>query len=75
MDLAAALLVLAAGRAGSLGIGGMARVLFPILFGFLYDRGSGLPFLVSAAMVLFTVYLGLGMEAYTRTDAKPAAAA
>ena len=55
--------------------GGMARVLFPILFGFLYDRGSGLPFLVSAAMVLFTVYLGLGMEAYTRQEPKPAAAA
>ena len=54
--------------------GGVARVLFPILFGFLYDRSSGLPFLVSAAMVLFTVYLGLGMDAYARQDAKPAAA-
>ena len=54
--------------------GGVARVLFPILFGFLYDRGSGLPFLVSSAMVLFTVYLGMGMEAYARQDAKPAAA-
>ena len=54
--------------------GGVARVLFPILFGFLYDRSAGLPFLVSAAMVLFTVYLGLGMDAYARQDAKPAAA-
>lgn len=54
--------------------GGVARVLFPILFGFLYDRSTGLPFLVSAAMVLFTVYLGLGMDAYARQDAKPAAA-
>ena len=54
--------------------GGVARVAFPILFGFLYDRSSGLPFLVSASMVLFTVYLGLGMEAYARQDAKPAAA-
>ncbi|HKH94168.1 MAG TPA: MFS transporter [Gemmatimonadaceae bacterium] len=54
--------------------GGVARVLFPILFGFLYDRSSGLPFLVSAGLVLFTVYLGLGMDGYARQDAKPAAA-
>jgi MFS family permease len=54
--------------------GGVARVLFPILFGFLYDRSAGLPFLVSAGLVLFTLYLGLGMEAYARHDAKPAAA-
>jgi MFS family permease len=54
--------------------GGIARVLFPILFGFLYDRSTGLPFLVSAGLVLFTLYLGLGMEAYARQDAKPAAA-
>jgi MFS family permease len=54
--------------------GGMARVVFPILFGFLYDRSSGLPFLVSAALVMFTVYLGLGMEAYGRADPKAAAA-
>jgi MFS family permease len=54
--------------------GGVARVAFPILFGFLYDRSSGLPFLVSAALVLFTVYLGLGIEAYGRSDGKPAAA-
>jgi MFS family permease len=54
--------------------GGVARVLFPILFGFLYDRSTGLPFLVSAALVLFTLYLGLGMDAYARKDAKAAAA-
>ena len=54
--------------------GGMARVLFPILFGFLYDRSAGLPFLVSAAMVLFTVYLGIGMEAYGKKEPKAAAA-
>jgi MFS family permease len=55
--------------------GGVARVLFPILFGFLYDRSTGLPFLVSAGLVLFTLYLGLGMESYARQDPKPAAAA
>jgi multidrug resistance protein len=54
--------------------GGLARVLFPILFGFLYDRSTGLPFIVSAALVLFTVYLGLGMEAYARSEPKVAAA-
>jgi MFS family permease len=55
--------------------GGMARVIFPILFGFLYDLSSGLPFLVSAALVLFTVYLGLGMDSYARKEPKPAATA
>lgn len=54
--------------------GGMARVLFPILFGYLYDKSTGLPFLVSAAFVLFTLYLGVGMDSYARTDAKAAAA-
>jgi multidrug resistance protein len=51
--------------------GGLARVLFPILFGFLFDRYLPLPFLLSAVMVAGTIYLGLGMEAYT----KPRAAA
>ena len=32
------------------------------------------PCLVSAALVLLTPYLRLGMEAYARQDAKPAAA-
>ena len=54
--------------------GGMARVLFPILFGFLYDRAVGLPFLAAAGLVLFTVYLGLGMEAYAKKDPSVAAA-
>jgi MFS family permease len=43
--------------------GGLARVIFPVLFGFLFDRYLPLPFLLSAGMVVFTIYLGLGMEA------------
>jgi len=54
--------------------GGMARVIFPILFGYLYDKSTGLPFLVSAGFVLVTLYLGVGMDSYARTDAKAAAA-
>jgi multidrug resistance protein len=46
--------------------GGMARVVFPILFGWLFDRYLPLPFLLSAALVVVTIYLGLGMEGYTR---------
>jgi MFS family permease len=42
--------------------GGLARVIFPVLFGFLFDRYLPLPFLLSAGMVVFTIYLGLGME-------------
>ena len=44
--------------------GGLARVLFPILFGFLYDRYLPLPFLLSATLVAATIFLGLGMEEY-----------
>jgi MFS family permease len=46
--------------------GGLARVIFPILFGWLFDRSVPLPFLLSGAMVAGTIYLGLGMESYLR---------
>ena len=49
--------------------GGMARVLFPILFGFLFDRYLPLPFLMAAGLVLFTIWLGLGMESYVKPKA------
>ncbi len=49
--------------------GGLARVIFPILFGFLFDKAVPLPFLISGAMVAGTIYLGLGMESYTRKPA------
>lgn len=48
--------------------GGLARVVFPILFGWLFDRYLPLPFLLSAALVVVTIYLGLGMERYARTE-------
>ncbi len=46
--------------------GGSARVIFPVVFGFLFDRYLPLPFLLSAAFVVLTIYLGLGMESYAR---------
>jgi multidrug resistance protein len=54
--------------------GGTARVVFPLLAGFLFDRMIELPFLVSAALVLGTIVLGLGMEEYTRPAPKAEAA-
>lgn len=44
--------------------GGIARVLFPVIFGILFDWKLEVPFLLSATLVLGTIYLGLGMEAY-----------
>jgi hypothetical protein len=44
--------------------GGLSRVIFPILFGILFDVYLPLPFLLSATLVVFTIYLGIGMEAY-----------
>src|SRR5918999_139666 len=55
--------------------GGMARVAFPIIAGFLFDRVVELPFLVAAALVAGTLYLGVGMEEFVRPKAVPAAAA
>jgi multidrug resistance protein len=52
--------------------GGGARVLFPILYGYLFDRVIELPFLIAAALVAGTILLGLGMETYaTHGEAKP----
>jgi hypothetical protein len=53
--------------------GGMARVVFPILAGYAFDRVAELPFLVSAALVAGTLFLGVGMQEFTRV--KPDAAA
>ena len=57
--------------------GGSARVVFPILAGIMFDRSVELPFLVSAALVAGTIYLGLGMETYIHpkpsAEAAPAA--
>jgi MFS family permease len=54
--------------------GGMARVVFPILAGFLFDRVLALPFVVAAALVAGTLFLGVGMEDYTRVKGEAAAA-
>lgn len=45
--------------------GGMARVTFPIVFGILFDWHLEAPFLLSATLVLATIYLGRGMETVT----------
>jgi MFS family permease len=44
--------------------GGAARVIFPVVYGFLFDRVMGLPFLLAAVLVAATILLGLGMESY-----------
>jgi multidrug resistance protein len=46
--------------------GGTARVVFPLLAGFMFDRMIELPFLVSAALVVGTIVLGWQMEEYTK---------
>jgi multidrug resistance protein len=60
--------------------GGAARVLGPIWGGWAYDHlGVGVPFWTGAVLVMGTIYLGLGMEAFTRPKAEavpaPASAA
>jgi hypothetical protein len=44
--------------------GGASRVVFPIVYGFLFDRMIQLPFFLASALVLSTLLLGLGMESY-----------
>ena len=54
--------------------GGAARVIFPAMAGWAFDRSMRLPFLVSAALVAGTILLGLGMEEYTKPQRDPQAA-
>jgi MFS family permease len=44
--------------------GGAARVIFPVLYGYLFDHVMGLPFILAAVLVAGTILLGLGMESY-----------
>ena len=46
-------------------------MVFPLLAGFMFDRMIELPFLVSAALVIGTIVLGLGMEEYTKPAPSP----
>jgi MFS family permease len=43
--------------------GGASRVVFPIVYGFLFDRYVEFPFVLGASLVLFTIYLGRGITA------------
>lgn len=54
--------------------GGTARVVFPIVAGWAFDRFPELPFLLSATLVAGTILLGLGMEGYLRPKREPEAA-
>jgi MFS family permease len=56
--------------------GGLSRVIFPIVFGWSFDHiGRASPFWISATFVLATVFLGLGVDAFSapRGDVKVAA--
>jgi MFS family permease len=50
--------------------GGTMRVALPIVYGALFDLAVPLPFLLAAALVAFTIWLGLGMERYASTGAE-----
>lgn len=52
--------------------GGVSRVIFPIVYGFLFDRVIELPFLLAATLVGGTILLGLGMESYQESSAAAA---
>ena len=41
--------------------GGSSRVLFPIVYGWLFDRAIGAPFLLAGVLVASTIFLGLGL--------------
>lgn len=55
-------------------LGGVARVIFPLGAGWLFDRfAPGVPFWCGAVLVGATLFLGLDMESYARPDAAPIA--
>jgi MFS family permease len=50
--------------------GGVARIIGPLWAGFAYDHlGTGVPFFTSAAVVLATLMLGVGLEQFVRPPA------
>src|SRR5678816_39348 len=50
--------------------GGVARIIAPLWAGFAYDHlGIGVPFYTSAAVVLATLLLGVGLEQFVRPPA------
>jgi multidrug resistance protein len=51
--------------------GGVARVLFPIVAGLLFDWVIAVPFVLSATLVAGTIVLGLGLEREIATQAVP----
>jgi multidrug resistance protein len=54
--------------------GGVARVIAPIWAGFAFDHlGHGIPFWTGAVLVIGTIFLGLGMEEYTKAKRVEAA--
>lgn len=57
--------------------GGVSRIIAPLWAGFAFDAlGHGIPFFTSAAIVLATISLGLGLDQYAkRPPAAPAVAA
>jgi multidrug resistance protein len=56
--------------------GGLARVIGPIWAGFAFDYlGKGVPFYTGAALALFTLTLGVGIEAHLPQDTKESPAA
>jgi MFS family permease len=52
--------------------GGASRVIFPIVYGSLFDRSVGLPFILAAVLVAATLPLGLRMESYEESSRPPA---
>lgn len=55
--------------------GGVSRIIAPLWAGFAFDAlGRGVPFFTSAAIVLATISLGLGLDQYARRPARVASA-
>ena len=51
-------------------LGGVGRIIAPVWAGFAYDHlGTGVPFFTSAAVVLATLLLGVGLEQFVRPPA------
>ncbi len=54
--------------------GGVARIVAPLFYGWAFDSlGIAVPFYFSAAFVLATIFLGLGLDQYAKTRAAVAA--
>jgi MFS family permease len=52
--------------------GGVARAIAPLFFGWSFDRlGISSPYFIASAIIMATIFLGLGLDKYAKHEEAP----